>query len=94
MFHLNLHAWGEFVPRALFDNVVDQYSTTAPRTQMPWVEQHGRDYGNPRPGFDAFQLLYLGIQSQQQSARQPKESVTSKICYTGDDGKQQCSSSN
>ena len=92
---LNLHAWGELVPRVLFDNVVDDYSSTAPKTQMPWVEQHGRDYGKPRAGFDTFQLLYLGIQSQQQSTRQPKESAYIQICYTGDDGKPtQCSSSN
>jgi RHS repeat-associated protein len=91
---LNLHAWGEFIPRSLFDNVVDQYSHTAPKTNMPWVEQHGRDYGNPRSGYDAFQLLYLSIQQQQQAAKKPKEVVKSKICYNDDDEKQNCSSGN
>lgn len=90
---LNIQTWGEFIPEALFDNVVDQYSHTAPRTNLPWVKQHGKDYGDPRTGYDPFQLLFLGIESQQQAAKKPKEVVKSTICYN-DDGKQHCSSSN
>jgi hypothetical protein len=67
-------------------------SAPSPNFNMPWTEQHGRDYGNPRPGYNAFDLLFLSIQNQQQAAKQPKEVVKSKICYNDDN--QSCSSGN
>ncbi|MBV8207820.1 MAG: hypothetical protein JO041_13585 [Acidobacteria bacterium] len=86
---LNLHKWRENIPRSLFDNVVDEQGH-GPNTNMPYVEQHGKDYGNPRRGYDAFHLLFLAIQRQQQPHKKPKEVVTHRICYGGEDGKQHC----
>ena len=35
----------------------------------------GKDYGNPRSGYDPFNLLFLAMQEQ-------RERVTSRICWT------------
>jgi RHS repeat-associated protein len=45
-------------------------------------------FSNPFAGFDPFDLLQLEQQSQ--AAPQPQPVVTSKICYTDDNGNQVC----
>jgi RHS repeat-associated protein len=84
---LKLYRYAPIIPQALFSTLADQYSKTKFNRPQD-VPQHGKDYGNPRPGYDPFDLLFLSIQQQSQPAPQPV--VTSKICYTDDNGTQHC----
>lgn len=81
---LQLYSYAPVSPNALFTTLADQYSK---HSQFQWpnnVPRNGVDYGNPRPGYNAFDLLFLSMQ------KQLHEKVTHKICYTDENGKQSC----
>jgi hypothetical protein len=80
---LKLYKYAPILPNALFVTLADQYSHKNFVLPNPGP-QHGKDYGNPRSGYDAFDLLFRSIQ------KQTKESVTSKVCSTDDNGAQHC----
>ena len=58
----------------------DQLNQPLPRTK-------GQDYGNPRPGISTYELVWRLLQMNSPA---PQEQVTSKICFSGEDGKQVC----
>ena len=61
-------------PRTFFFDLLQQYESQKNVTNV----QHGKDYGTPRSGYDAFSLLWLSIQKQ--ALPKKKEVVTTKIC--------------
>jgi RHS repeat-associated protein len=64
-----------------------QQGSRAPNVQS----NHGVDYGNPRIGMNTFDFVWMLLQQQkQQPPPQPKPQVTTKICYTDENGKQVC----
>jgi hypothetical protein len=84
-------------PTALWSDIFLKWSKQAmqPRqstsrgTPAPKVQStHGVDYGNPRYGMNTFDFVWMLL--QQQNQQQPKPQVTSKICYTDENGKQVC----
>jgi RHS repeat-associated protein len=77
---LRLTRFHALAPKELFSDLVGRYS------QMPFTTnfQNGKDYGNPRPGYNAFDLLFLSIQ------KQLHEQVTTKICWADENGKKVC----
>ena len=81
---LQLYRYAPVSPNALFTTLADQYSK---HSQFQWpnnVPRNGVDYGNPRPGYDPFDLLFLSMQ------KQLHEKVTTRICWTDENGKQVC----
>jgi RHS repeat-associated protein len=87
---LSLYKKNSITPKGFFTDLLQQYGSS----KNPATIQYGQDYGKPRSGYDAFQLMFLGIQNQESASKKPKEVVKSKVCYSGDDGKQNCESSN
>lgn len=79
--HIQLLKTHDVHPGGLFSHVARSYSTQG----NPLFPTPGKDYGNPRPGYNAFDLLFLSIQQQQQH-----EKVTTRICWTDDKGKKVC----
>ena len=64
--------------------------TTSRGSAAPQVQStHGVDYGNPRYGMNTFDFVWSLLQQQGQQQQQ-KEKVTSRICFTDENGKQVC----
>jgi len=80
---LKLYSYAPLTPDAFFVTLADQYST---HSQFQWpknVPQNGVEYGNPRAGYNAFDVLFKSIQPMH-------EEVTHKICFVDKDGKKVC----
>jgi hypothetical protein len=75
-------------PAAFFSDLTYKFGKTYynPVVNAP---QYGKDYGNPRTGYDAFRLMFMTLQ-QQVSQPKKKEVVISRICYSDDNSKQHC----
>jgi RHS repeat-associated protein len=80
--HIKLLKTHDIDPGGLFSHLARSYSTQG----NPLFPTLGKDYGNPRPGYNAFDLLFLSIQQQQQ----PREKVTTRICWTDENGNTVC----
>ena len=83
--HIKLLKTHDIHPGGLFSHLARSYSTQG----NPIFPTLGKDYGNPRSGYSAFDLLFRSIQQQQQQQK-PREEVTHKICWTDDNGTQVC----
>src|SRR6185437_16868320 len=70
---LHLYTYAPISPNEFFTTLADQYSK---HSQFRWpnnVPQNGMDYGTPRIGYDAFEMLYRTIH----------EHVTHKFIWDG-----------
>ncbi len=87
--------YGSITPFGLWTDLYGRVSNPAMQrfstTNMRYGEQsqtlridsrQGADYGSPRFGMNTFDFIMLMLR--------PREEVKSKICYTGEDGKQVC----
>lgn len=78
--HMKLLQTRDIHPGGLFSHAARSYSTQG----NPLFPRVGKDYRNPRRGFNYFDLMFRVIQ------RQLHEKVTTKICWTDDKGKKVC----
>jgi RHS repeat-associated protein len=81
---LQLYSYAPLAPNAFFTTLADQYSKHASFQWPNNVPRNGMEYGDPRRGYDPFDLLFLSMQ------KQLREKATSKICWTDETGKKVC----
>jgi plasmid stabilization system protein ParE len=56
---LKLHQNREIIPQALFYNFAEEHGNSS----IPYPAHNGTDYGKPRGGYNAFDLLYLTLKT-------------------------------
>jgi RHS repeat-associated protein len=81
---IGLPAGHPLAPVDLFENLRHPNGVPVTRGMTRDLILNGSKYGNPRPGYDPFQLLFLSMQ------KQLHEKVTTRICYTDENGKRVC----